>query len=58
MSARIIRLRDVMAMTGLSRSTLYEYIKNGIFPAQIKLGIRCVGWIEHDVQQWIKNKTS
>lgn len=58
MSVRIIRLRDVMAITGLSRSTLYQYIKSGIFPAQIKLGMRCVGWIEQDVQQWIQDKMS
>lgn len=53
---RIIRLKEVISMTGLSRSTIYQYIKDGLFPPQIKLGLRCVGWTETDVIQWINNK--
>lgn len=44
----ILRLNQVMA-----RSTLYERIKDGAFPAQISLGARAVGWLESDIEAWI-----
>jgi len=54
MNHRIVRLKDVQRMTGLSRSTIYAQIAKGNFPKQIKLtGARSVGWHEHAVIQWI-----
>jgi prophage regulatory protein len=49
----ILRLSDVKARTGLSRSTIYERIKEGDFPAQVSLGPRAVGWLESDINGWI-----
>ena len=57
MNTRILRLPEVKAMTGLSRSTIYEYKKSGIFPETIKLGPRSVGWLEQDIMDWIKEKS-
>ncbi|MCE7056877.1 AlpA family transcriptional regulator [Algoriphagus sp. AGSA1] len=54
---RILRLEEVKARTGLSRSTIYHYMNNDLFPASIKLGYRCVGWIESEIQRWIEEKT-
>jgi len=50
---RILRLADVKARTGLSRSTIYLNISNGIFPHHISLGARCVGWLESEIDNWI-----
>ena len=49
----IVRLPDVLRMTGRSRSTLYIKIKRREFPHQVSLGTRAVGWIEQEVQNWI-----
>ena len=49
----ILRRPQVQQRTGLSRSTLYQYIKAGEFPASIQLGPRAVGWLESDVSDWI-----
>ena len=49
----ILRRKQVQAQTGLSRSTIYLYIKDGIFPKPVALGPRAVGWIESDVSDWI-----
>jgi len=51
---RILRLSDVKKRTGLSRSTIYLYINDGIFPRPISLGARCVGWIESEIDSWIE----
>lgn len=50
---RIIRLKDVIDTTGLSRSTVYKYIEEGIFPRPVPLGGRAVGWVEEEVTEWV-----
>ncbi|WP_273150760.1 helix-turn-helix transcriptional regulator [Methylophaga thiooxydans] len=53
---RILRLKDVMAKTGLSRSCIYKYITEGKFPESIKLGQRSVGWVESEIDEWLESK--
>jgi len=55
MEYKIIRLSDVKAKTGLSRSTIYLEDK---FPQQISLGSRAVGWINSEVIDWIEHRIS
>ena len=45
----ILRLPQVEQRSGLSRSTLYQYMKDGYFPKPVPLGPRAVGWLESDV---------
>ncbi|WNO53642.1 helix-turn-helix transcriptional regulator [Stakelama saccharophila] len=52
---RIIRLGTVLDRTGLSRSTVYRKIHEGTFPRQLKIGTRCAGWREHEVEDWLRN---
>jgi prophage regulatory protein len=55
-STRLIRLKEVIAMTGLSRASVYKFVSEDRFPAQISLGYRCVAWVESEVQQWIEQR--
>lgn len=48
----LIRLPEVMAICALSRSGIYERVKNGTFPAPVKLDGRPSAWVRHEVQQW------
>ena len=48
-----LRRKQVETRTGLSRSTIYQYIKDGAFPRPVQLGLRAVGWLESDVSDWI-----
>ena len=50
---RILRLSEVQARTGLSRTTIYEWRAEGRFPQPVGLGARSVGWIESEVNEWI-----
>lgn len=50
---RIIRLSEVLASTGLARSTVYKYVSDGSFPKPVSLGDRAVGWVESEVQDWV-----
>ncbi|MGR5452881.1 helix-turn-helix transcriptional regulator [Vibrio alfacsensis] len=56
MSKRIIRLPEVKAKTGLSRSSIYLRMKQGTFPHSISLGDRAIGWAEHLVEEWLEER--
>lgn len=49
----ILRRKQVEARTGLSRSSIYDRIKQGTFPAPISLGAKAVGWIESEIDAWL-----
>lgn len=50
---RIIKLPEVQSLTALSRSSVYQKMKDGEFPKSIPLGTRAVGWRYSDVTGWI-----
>ncbi|ORT48955.1 AlpA family transcriptional regulator [Vibrio sp. qd031] len=54
MSYKIMRLPEVINMTGLSRSTIYLRMYHGVFPQPISLGERAIGWLQTDVEQWLE----
>ncbi len=49
MTHTILRLPAVLAGTGLSRSTIYLRIAQGVFTHPVSLGARAVGWPAHEV---------
>jgi prophage regulatory protein len=56
--ARILRIKDVMAKTGISRSGIYAHSSTGDFPAKLSLmpGGTAVGWIESEIEEWINQR--
>lgn len=54
MATTLIRLPEVIARTGLQRSSIYAAVQAGTFPAQIPLGERAVGWDESEISAWIE----
>lgn len=55
-ASAVLRRNQVEELTGLARSTLYDYIKQGQFPPPIRLGRRAVGWRYEEVETWIKSR--
>jgi len=48
-----LRLADVMRVTGLCRSVVYELMLAGLFPRPVKIGFgKSVGWISSEVLTW------
>ena len=47
-----LRLPEVKAVTGLSKSSLYALIREKDFPAPVRLGSRAVAWVRSEVRQW------
>ena len=53
---KILRRRQVEERTGLSRSTIYLRIQVGTFPKPVNLGARAVGWLENEIDAWLKSR--
>ncbi|WP_058119144.1 AlpA family transcriptional regulator [Photobacterium kishitanii] len=53
---RFIRLKEVMHVTGLRRSSIYNYMAEGRFPKTVSLGGRAVAWVESEIIDWIQAK--
>ena len=52
----IIRLKQVKQRTGLSRSSIYLAMNRGNFPRKIALGARSVGWIEEEIDCFLRTR--
>jgi prophage regulatory protein len=50
---KLLRVPQVVALTGLSRMTIYRMEKRGEFPDRVQLGPNSIAWHEQDVNNWI-----
>ena len=48
-----IRLPEVINRIGYKRTSIYEQISEGTFPAPIKLGPRAVAWVSEEIEEWM-----
>jgi len=53
---RIVRTKELLELTGLSRTTIWRMEKAGTFPKRVSLGEASVGWRFSEVSEWMKNK--
>ncbi|MCR6741589.1 MULTISPECIES: helix-turn-helix transcriptional regulator [Aeromonas] len=55
---KLIKLKEVVEMTTLSKATIYRLMKNGKFPCAIHLGAKAVAWKLSEIIEWIELKAS
>jgi len=55
---RILRDAEVRERSGLSRTTRWRLIREGKFPAAVKLTDHAVGWRESDIDAWLATRVS
>lgn len=51
-----IRLEDVIAMTKLSKQSIYRLMREKQFPQNVKITRRTVVWIKEEIEEWLVNK--
>jgi prophage regulatory protein len=50
------RRREIEALTGLARSTLYDLMSKGLFPRPVKITGKAVAWPESAVAAWLADR--
>jgi prophage regulatory protein len=53
---RLLRLRDVIAITGISRMSIYRYERSGNFPRRRRVGSNTVAWLDEDIAAWMSSR--
>ena len=53
---KILRIKEVSSLTGLSPSSIYKQVRHDHFPKSIKLTARATGWDSREVDKWIESK--
>ncbi len=54
--ARLLRLGEVMALCGKSRSSVYDAMKRDEFPKPVKLSGRSSAWVKNEIDTWIHSR--
>jgi prophage regulatory protein len=54
---RILRVREVAERSGISRSLLCKFVREGKFPPSVKIGERAAGWLESDVAVCVTSRS-
>ena len=53
---KLINIRQVEEVTGISRSTIYVYMATQGFPRPVRVGVRAVRWILAEVLKWLDKR--
>ncbi|HHY6383430.1 TPA: helix-turn-helix transcriptional regulator [Salmonella enterica] len=53
---RIIKVPEALERCAMSRASLYRMLQRNEFPRQVRIGIRSVGFYEHEVNQWLADR--
>jgi prophage regulatory protein len=51
-----LRLPEVRAITGLSKTSLYALVRAKSFPAPVRLAPRAVAWVRSEVREWAEER--
>ena len=50
---RILRTKEIVKLTGWSRTTIWRKVRSGEFPAPLALGPNSNGWTEELYSSWL-----
>lgn len=58
MNNQLLRIPQVMELTGLAKSTVWLWVKQGKLPSPIKLSTRVTVWKRSDLEEWINAQSN
>ena len=53
---RILRPNQAAEFLSISRATLWRFCKASDFPKKIQLGVKSVGWMTADLEEWANSR--
>ena len=55
---RLLRLAQVISLTGLGKTKIYDLQAEGSFPMRVQITAHAVGWVEEEVQAWLARRVA
>lgn len=52
----LMKIREVIAVTALKKSSIYSKMKTGEFPMSVKLSRTSVAWVSSEIFEWINSR--
>jgi prophage regulatory protein len=56
-SPEILREREVLRRTGLSRTTRWRLARKGQFPAPRQISPGAIGWLSYEIDMWVEGRS-
>jgi len=53
---RMLKIREVVMLTGVDKSTIYDWMSKDQFPLARRLGPHRVGWLAADIEKWCRER--
>jgi prophage regulatory protein len=53
---KVLSTKQVMALTGLSRVSVWRYERDSRFPKRVRLGPNRVGYRSDEIEAWIESR--
>ena len=53
---QLLRIGKVLEITSLSKSVLYEMVREGEFPRPVRIGKRSARWRQGDIEAWLQSR--
>jgi len=55
---QLIRRKEVEELTGLSRTAIYDRMREGRFPKSVALSPKTIRWVRGEIIKWIEEQIS
>ena len=56
MTYRLLRVKQVLELTGISRAHLYRMMERDTFPLSVQIGLKARAWRSDEVQAWVESR--
>ena len=53
---KFLKLPEIREITKLSRTSIYDYVKEGKLPKPVKIGSRSSVWLQSEVLKWMEER--
>ena len=56
MTDNILKRKEVMKITSLSKTSIYRLMRRGVFPKAVQVTENRVGWRESEINAWLEER--
>jgi prophage regulatory protein len=53
---KLMRFKKLRENVALGRTTIWQMVKDGRFPAPVRIGKNGIAWRSDEIQAWIKSR--